>query len=364
MKTLKENIQDLQKKPVLLNSLYKAGKISPRYNQHLGLVLQYFKEIINFLQNIHDEKSEPISKDELEKINNRCIKPLLTIYSLLIDKIEKEMQEDDKVLESIAMDFFRMSALPGIDTMVLIEKGGPKLIARVGPISINLRDSYSNHLRNAPIIVVNEKFAEHNVNWILIIHETSHLISNFGDCLKTDNPKQKYECELFSDIYSTHIAGYAYVDSFIQYAMSSNDDPYIISKKHPSTAFRVRATLDHLKREFITQLGGDIINKLELVWISWLDTSGYRETMPVYDELRAEPNALKILDGITNDREISKYEELLVRIKMNENDLHTKLTPIELLNYVSLSDDLGKKAIDKGEIKNLIIKWSKERYGR
>lgn len=61
METLKENIQDLQNKPKLLNSLYKAGKISPRYNQHLGLVLQYFKDVINFLQSIYDEKSEPIS---------------------------------------------------------------------------------------------------------------------------------------------------------------------------------------------------------------------------------------------------------------------------------------------------------------
>jgi len=364
MKTLKENIQDLQKKPVLLNSLYKAGKISPRYNQHLGLVLQYFKDVTNFLQSIYDEKSEPISKDDLDKINNRCIKPLLVIYNLLIDKIEKEMLEDDKALESISMDFFRMSALPGIDTMVLIEKGGLKLKAKVAPISMNVKDSYSNHLKNAPIIVVNEKFVEHIVNWILIIHETSHLVSNFGDCLKTDNPKQKYECELFSDLYSTHIAGYAYVNSLIQYAKSSNDNPYTISQKHPTIAFRVKVTIDHLKREYITAIGGDIINKLELDWISWLETSGYRETMPVSDELRAEPNALKILDGITKDRDISKYEELLGRIKLIENDIHTKLTPIELLNYISLSDDLGKKVIEKGEIKNLIIKWSKERYGR
>ena len=364
MKTLKENIQDLQKKPDLLNSLYKAGKISPRYNQHLGLVLQYFKDVINILESIFNEECVPLSEDEFKKINNRYIKPLLAIYSLLIDKIEKEMLEDDKALESIAMDFFRMSALPGIDTMVLIEKGGTKLKARVAPISINLKDSYSNHLRNAPIIVVNEKFAENIVNWILILHETSHLVSNFGDCLKTNNPKQKYECELFSDIYSTHISGYAYVNSLIQYAMSSSDNPYIITQKHPTMAFRVKVTLDHLKREFTTAIGGDIINKIELNWISWLETSGYRETMPIYDELRAEPNALKILDGITKDRDISKYEELLVRIKMIENNLHIKLTPIELLNYIYLSDDLGKKAIEKGEIKNLIIKWSKDRYGR
>ncbi len=364
MEPLKENIEDLQKKRDMLNSLYRAGKISPRYNQHLRLVLESFKIMINHLQHIYEENSVPLSKDDLKKISDREIKPLLLLYSLFSDKIEKEMQGNDKALESIAMDFFRMNALPGIDTMVIIEEGGIKLKARVEFIQVYLKDGSRNASKNAPIIVVNDKLVKYIRNWILILHETSHLLKTFEDCLKTNNPRLYYECELFSDLYSTHIAGYAYVNALIQYAKNNNDDPYICTQTHPSLAFRVKITLDHLKRQSTAAIGEHTINKLETDWISWLDNAGYRGPT-ISHEYRAESSALRKLDDAIKELGVSNsYKELIERIKMIEDNLYVQLTPIELLNYVSLSGDFGKPMIDEGEVKNIIVEWSKERYGR
>lgn len=360
MELLKENIEDLQKKRDVLNSLYRAGKISPRYNQHLRLTLESFKNVINHLQYILEEKSVLLSKEELKKISDRMINPLLLIYGIFLDKIEKEMHENDKALESIAMDFFRMNAMPGIDTMVIIEEKG----LRVKFIPVYLKDGSRNASKNAPIIVVNNEIIKYIHNWILIIHETGHLLKTFEDCLNTNNPRLNYECELFSDLFSTHIAGYAYVNALIQYSKNNNGDPYICTKTHPSLAFRVKITLDHLKRKFTTSIGEHAVNKLEMDWISWLDSAGYRGPT-ISDEYRAESSALRNLDDAIKELGVSNsYKEVVERIKMIEDNLYVQLSPIELLNYVSLSGDFGKLMIDEGEIKNIIVEWSKERYGR
>ena len=151
---LKKCIEDLQEKQDKLSSLLKAGKISPRYNQHLGLTFQYFKNAINYLEGIYESKTLPSSNEDLEKVSKRYIKPLLLIYDLFSEKIGKKTLEDDRALEGIAIDFFRMSALAGIDTMVLIEESSFKPKARVELIGINLKDSVSRGAKNAPIIVV------------------------------------------------------------------------------------------------------------------------------------------------------------------------------------------------------------------
>src|SRR3990172_2290351 len=360
MEPLKENIEDLQKKRDKLNSLYRAGKISPRYNQHLRLMLESFKNVIYHLQYIYEEKSVLLSEEELKKIRDREVKPLLLLYSLFSDKIEKEMHENDKALESIAMNFFRMNALPGIDTMVIIEEIG----LRVEFIPVYLKDGSRTASKNAPIIIVNNEIVRYVHNWILILHEMSHLLKTFEDCLNKNNPRLNYECELFSDLYSTHIAGYAYVNALIQYSENSNDDPYIYTQTHPSQAFRVKITLDHLKRKFTTAIGERTINKLEMNWISWLYSAGYIGST-ILDEYRAESSALRKLDDAIKELGVSNsYKELIERIKIVEDNLYVRLTPIELLNYVSLSEDFGKPMIDEGEVKNIIVEWSKEQYGR
>jgi len=364
MDALKENIADLKTKRALLNSLYRGGKISPRYNQHLRLILEYFKIVINHLQQIYEEKSVLLSREDRKKIIDREIRPLLTIYDLFSDKIANRMQENDKALESIAMDFFRINALPGIETMVLIEEGGFKLNARVEFIQVHLKDRYINASQSTLIIVVKDTLTKHTRNWILILHETSHLLKNFEECLNKNNPRLNYECELFSDLYSTHIAGYAYVNALIHFAKNNNDNPYNCTQTHPSLAFRVKITLDHLKRQFTTAVGEHTINKLEMDWISWLDNTGYRG-LTIPDEYRAESSALKKLFDAIEELDVSNsYEEIIEHIKIIENNLYIQLTPIELLNYVLLSEDFGKPVIDESEVKNIIVEWSKEQYGR
>ncbi len=360
METLKEIIEDLQGKRDVLNSLYRAGKISPRYNQHIGLTLESFKNVIIHLQRIYDEKSLPLSKEDLKKISDREVKPLLLFYSLFSDKIEKEMNENDKALESIAMDFFRMNGLPGIDTMVVIEEIGFK----VNFIPVFLKDGSINASKNAPIIVVNNELVKYLHNWILILHETSHLLKAIEDCLNKNNPRLNYDCELFSDLYPTHIAGYAYVNALIQYCKNNNDDPYICTQTHPSLTFRVKITLDQLKKKFTTDIGEHTISKLEMDWISWLGTTGYTgPTTP--NEYRAETSALRKLDDAIKELGVSNsYKELIERIKRIEDNLYVQLSPIELLNYVLLSGNFGKPMIGEGEVKNIIVEWSKERYGR
>ena len=364
MDALKENIEDLKKKNASLNSLYRMGKISPRYNQHLRLILENFKIVINHLQHIYEEKSVPLSKEDRKKITDREIMPLLLVYDLFSDKMSKEMQENDKALESIAMDFFRINALAGIETMVIIEEGGFKLNARVEFIQIYLKDGNINASKITPIIVVKDTLAKHIRNWILILHETSHLLKNFEECRNKNNSRLNYECELFSDLFSTQIAGYAYVNALIHYAKNNNDHPYNYTQTHPSIAFRVKITLDHLKRQFSAAVGEQLINKLEMDWVSWLDNTGYRgPTIP--DEYRAESSALKKLFETIKELDVSNsYEELIANIKIIENNLYIQLTPIELLNYILLSEDFGKSVIDEREVKNIIVEWSKEQYGR
>lgn len=357
MDAIKDNIEDLKTKKALLNSLYKKGKISPRYNQHLMLLIDNFNYVINFLQQVYEEKSPPLHKEDRKKYIDRAIKPLLLVYDLFSDKIEKEMYGNDKALESIAIDFFRINALPGIETMVIIKNGD---FARNEFISIYYKDGSTKQSRKTPIIVVNDKFVKDMLNWILILHETSHLLKNFEECLGTGNPRLNYECELFSDLYSTQIAGYAYVNALIEFAKNNNNNPYICNKTHPCLGFRVKIALDHLKRNFISAVGEKSINKLETDWISWLENAGYRESvMP--DEYRAESSALKKLEDAINESDVSNaYNELIEAVKIIEDNLYMQLAPIELLNYYILSEDFHMPIIDEQEVKDIIIEWSKK----
>lgn len=365
MNSIEDNIEDLKTKRKSLNSLYRLGKISPRYNQHLKLLLENSDYVIHFLQQIVEEKSSIIHDRERKKIIDRAIIPLLLVYELFSDKINKEMHETDKALESIAMDFFRMNALPGIETMVLIEEGD---FAKNQYIPIYYKDGsrVQKQSKNTPIIVVNDKFVKYMQNWILILHETSHLLKNFEECIETKNPRLYYECELFSDLYSTQIGGYAYVNALIKFAQTKNDNPYICTQSHPCIAFRVKITLDYLKRQFMSTLGEQTLNKLEMDWISWLENADYRELTNL-DEHRAESSALRKLDDAIKELEVSNsYKELIDRINIIENNLYMQLTPIELLNYFLLSEHLHlhKHIIGEKEIKKIIIDWSKKQYGR
>lgn len=361
MDAIKENIDDLMKKKESLNSLYRQGKISPRYNQHLRILIENFDYVMNFLQQVYEEKSPILHEEDRKKIIDRMTIPLLLVYDLFSDKILKEMHENDKALESVAMDFFRINALPGIETMVIIEDGD---FARNEFIPVYYRDGTKKQSKKTPIIVVNDKFVKCIQNWILIIHETSHLLNNFDECFETNNPRLNYECELFSDLYSTQIAGYAYVNALIQFAKNNNDDPFICTKSHPCLGFRVKITLDHLKRKFITDVGENSINELEMDWITWLENAGYRESL-ISDEYRAETSALeKLHDAIKELNVSNSYNEILNNIKIVGNNLYMQLTPIELLNYFILSKDFHKPMIDEKEVKNMIVEWSKKQYGR
>lgn len=361
MDAIKDNIEDLKKKKDLLNSLYKKGKISPRYNQHLMILIDSFDYVINFLQQVYEEKIPRLRKEDRKKYIDRTIAPLLLNYGLFSDKIEKEMHGDDKALESIAIDFFRMNALPGIETMVVIKNGD---FARNQFMSIFYKDGSRKQSRKTPIIVVNDKFAKNILNWIFILHETSHLLKNFEECLETGNPRLNYECEFFSDLYSTQIAGYAYVNALIEFAKNDNNNPYICNKTHPCLGFRVKITLDYLKRNFISAVGEKSINKLETDWISWLENAGYRESvMP--DEYRAESSALKKLEDAINESDVSNaYNELIEGVKNIEDNLYMQLAPIELLNYYILSEYFHIPMIDEKEVKDIIIEWSQKQYGR
>lgn len=186
----------------------------------------------------------------------------------------------------------------------------------------------------------------------------------FEECLRTENPRLSYKCELFSDLYSTHIAGYAYVTALIRYAKNNDENPHIHTQTHPTMAFRVRTILDYLKRKFTVVIGEGVINKLERDWISWLESTDYRRPAGFNDEFRAERTALKTLDETVRGRNVSNnYEELIKKIKAIESDLYTQLTPIELLNYILFTGEFGKPELEDEETKDLIIRWSKDQYG-
>ena len=360
--SLKENIDYLKYKQSKFLDLFTNGKISPRYNLHLGLLLKFFEYTIQQLEDISETKIGVISEEKSEKLKTRTFNTLETLSVLFLKKIENDTSVDEKILESISMDFFRMSYKPGIDTMVLIDKIDTKPSASVAPIPIEFKERRDVSM-NAFFIIVNENFVNSISYWIMILHETSHILKDLDECLRSRNPRLNYECELFSDLYSTHIGGFAYLSGLIQHAKNNYKNPYTFSQSHPSIAFRVRTSLDYFKKRFESVVGEDAINKLELEWSTWVENTGYSgRYLP--DEFTAETSSLIKLDRVVDELNVSnRYESIIENLKLVENGCCDKLTPIELLNYNLLIDDFNKHPINDGEIKNLIIEWSKLQYG-